>query len=116
MKAGTRSNKKIKRKEKDLMKVLKNMKAEETNIQMINLVDTIMKKKEKEKVLLDKGTMKIMRNNTSIRIKNMRMIQKNMIAKVIETEDDHHQAVNPEDTKKNIKTIKKVNITIMMKI
>jgi hypothetical protein len=92
------------------------MKAEETNIQMINIVDTIMKKKEKEKVLLDKGTMKIMRNNTSIRIKNMRMIQKNMIAKVIEKEDDHHQVVNLEDTKKNIKTIKKVNITIMMKI
>ena len=65
---------------------------------MINLVETIMKKKEKEKVLLDKGTMKIMRNNTSIRIKNMRMIQKNMIAKVFETEDDHHQAVNLEDT------------------
>jgi hypothetical protein len=32
MKAGTRSNKKIKNKEKDLMSVLKNMKAEETNI------------------------------------------------------------------------------------
>jgi hypothetical protein len=75
-----------------------------------------MTKNEEEKVLLDKEIMKIMRNNTNIRIENMIMTQKNMIAKVIETEDDPHQAVNPGDTKKYIKMKKKVNIIIMMKI
>jgi hypothetical protein len=116
MKAGTGSIQKIKRKEKDLMSVPLNMKAKAINMQMRNPVGIIMTKNEEEKVLLDKEIMKIMRNNTNIRIENMIMTQKNMIAKVIETEDDPHQAVNPGDTKKYIKMKKKVNIIIMMKI
>ncbi len=39
-----------------------------------------------------------------------------MITKVIETEDDNHQAVDSEGMKKNTKMKKKVNIMIMMKI
>jgi len=92
------------------------MKAEEIRIQLRDLIVTIMKKIEEKRVLQDKETMNIMRNIINIKIENMRLIKKNMITKVIETEDDHHQAVNLEDTKKNTNTIKKVNITIMMKI
>ena len=75
-----------------------------------------MKKIEEKRVLQDKETMNIMRNIINIKIENMILIKKNKITKVIETEDDHHQAVDPEGTKKNTKMKKKVNIMIMMKI
>jgi hypothetical protein len=75
-----------------------------------------MKKIEEKRVLQDKQTMNIMRNIINIKIENMRLIKKNMITKVIETEDDHHQAVDSEGMKKNTKMKKKVNIMIMMKI
>ena len=75
-----------------------------------------MKKIEEKRVLQDKETMNIMRNIINIKIENMRLIKKNMITKVIETEDDNHQAVDSEGMKKNTKMKKKVNIMIMMKI
>jgi hypothetical protein len=92
------------------------MKAEEIRIQLRDLIVTIMKKIEEKRVLQDKQTMNIMRNIINIKIENMRLIKKNMITKVIETEDDHHQAVDSEGMKKNTKMKKKVNIMIMMKI
>ncbi len=75
-----------------------------------------MKKIEEKRVLQDKETMNIMRNIINIKIENMRLIKKNMITKVIETEDDNHQAVDSEGMKKNTKMKKKVNIMIIMKI
>jgi len=92
------------------------MKAEEIRIQLRDLIVTIMKKIEEKRVLQDKETMNIMRNIINIKIENMRLIKKNMITKVIETEDDNHQAVDSEGMKKNTKMKKKVNIMIMMKI
>jgi len=92
------------------------MKAEEIRIQLRDLIVTIMKKIEEKRVLQDKETMNIIRNIINIKIENMRLIKKNMITKVIETEDDHHQAVDSEGMKKNTKMKKKVNIMIMMKI
>ena len=74
------------------------------------------KKIEEKRVLQDKETMNIMRNIINIKIENMRLIKKNMITKVIETEDDRHQAVDSGGMKKNTKMKKKVNIMIMMKI
>jgi len=92
------------------------MKAEEIRIQLRDLIVTIMKKIEEKRVLQDKETMNIMRNIINIKIENMRLIKKNMITKVIETEDDNHQAVDSEGMKKNTKMKKKVNIMIIMKI
>ena len=90
------------------------MKAEEIRIQLRDLIVTIMKKIEEKRVLQDKETMNIMRNIINIKIENMRLIKKNMITKVIETEDDRHQAVDSGGMKKNTKMKKKVNIMIMM--
>ena len=63
MKEGIGNIQKVKGKENDLMNVLLNMIAKVINIQMNNLVDNIMKKREEEKVLLDKGSMKILTKN-----------------------------------------------------
>lgn len=117
MKEETKNIKKAKSIEKDLMSAPQNIIAKAIIMKMIIKVDIAKKKKKEEKALIEKDRIKIMIKVRNIRIKNMIMIQKNMIIKVIiEKEKDHHQAVNPEDEKKNIKMKEKANIRIAMKI
>lgn len=117
MKEEIRNIKKAKSKEKDLMSAHQNIVARILFTKKIIQVGIVKKMKKEEKALIEKDTIHNMIKVRIIRIKNMIMNQKNMIIKnIIEREKDHHQAVNPEDEKKNIKMKERVNIKIIMKI
>jgi hypothetical protein len=113
MKEEIKITQKAKDKGKDLVSTPQSILAKA--IIMIMTIQIGIVKKE-EKALIENDKINIMIKVRIIRIKNMIMIQKNMIIKVIiEKEKDHHQAVNPEEEIKQKVKIMKISKKLSQK-